>query len=148
MSDFRNDIRCIYHILASRVLSVISHTMITIEKECCLYAMLTKTPIDYCSVVTSTTMFISLLDRGFALPYGALITRIAVHFGVNMTRLREVQPEKGAMGVRFLNISQVHLREAEQEQRAQRQRRTTQAGGAPARLKELMDRFEASLQET
>jgi hypothetical protein len=43
------------------------------------------------------------------LPYGALITRIAERFRVDMTRLREVQLEKGAMGVRFLNTSQAHL---------------------------------------
>jgi hypothetical protein len=44
MSDFSNDVHCIYHILASRVLSVISHTMITIKRARCLYAMLTGTP--------------------------------------------------------------------------------------------------------
>jgi hypothetical protein len=58
MSNFSNDVRCIYHILASRVLPVISHTMITIERARCLYAMLTETPIDYDSMVTSTMMFI------------------------------------------------------------------------------------------
>jgi hypothetical protein len=50
----------------------------------------------------------------------ALITRIAEHFRVYMTGLREIQLEKGSMGVCFLNASQAHLREAEQEQRAQR----------------------------
>jgi hypothetical protein len=113
MSDFSNDVRCIYHILASRVLPVISHTMITIEKARCLYAMLIETPIDYGSVVTSTMMFVRLLDKGFVLPYGALITWIMVRFGVDMTGLEEVQPEKGAMGVRFLNASQAHLRVVE-----------------------------------
>jgi hypothetical protein len=113
MSDFSNDVRCIYHILASRVLPVISHTMITIEKARCLYAMLIETPIDYGSVVTSTMMFVRLLDKGFVLPYGALITWIVVRFGVDMTGLEEVQPEKGAMGVRFLNASQAHLRVVE-----------------------------------
>jgi hypothetical protein len=57
------------------------------------------------------------LDKGFTLPYEALITRIAICFGVDMIGLKEVQPEKGAMGVRFLNASQAHLREAEQELR-------------------------------
>jgi hypothetical protein len=99
MSDFSNNVRCIYHILASRVLSVISHTMITIERARCLYAMLTETPIDYDSVVTSTMMSVRLLDKGFALPYRALITQIAVHFEVDITGLKEMQPEKGAMGV-------------------------------------------------
>jgi hypothetical protein len=92
MSDFNNDVRCIYHILASRVLPVISHTMITIERAHCLYAILTEAPIDYGSVVTTTMMSVRLLDKGFALPYGALITWIAEHIGVDMTGLREIQP--------------------------------------------------------
>ena len=80
--------------------------------------MLTEASIDFSSVVTSTMMSVQLLDKGLALPYGALITRIVVHFGVDMTGLREIHPKKGAMGVRFFNASQAHLREAEQEQRA------------------------------
>jgi hypothetical protein len=92
MSDFSNDIRCIYHILVSRVLPVISHTMITIERARCLYAMLTEAPINYSSVVTTTTMYVRLLDKGFALPYGALITWITEHARVDMTGLREIQP--------------------------------------------------------
>jgi hypothetical protein len=112
MSDFSNDVRCIYHILASRVLLVISHMMITIERARCFYAMLIETPINYGVVVTSTMMFVRLLDKGFALPYGALITQIAVHFGVDMIGVKEIQLEKGAMGVRFLNASQAHLWEA------------------------------------
>jgi hypothetical protein len=74
MSDFSNDVRCIYHILASRALPVISHTMITIERARCLYAMLTEASIDYSSVVTTTMMSVRLLDKGFASPNGALIT--------------------------------------------------------------------------
>jgi hypothetical protein len=109
MSDFSNDVRCIYHILASRELSVINHTMITIERARCLYALLTETPIDYNSVVTSTMMSVRLLDKGFALLYRALITWITKHFRVDMTGLREVQLKKGAIGVRFLNASQAHL---------------------------------------
>jgi hypothetical protein len=91
--------------------------MITIERARCLYAMLTETPIDYGSVVNSTMMSVRLLDKGFTLPYKALITRIAICFGVDMIGLKEVQPEKGAMGVRFLNASQAHLWETEQELR-------------------------------
>jgi hypothetical protein len=56
MSNFSNDIRCIYRILASQVLPVISHTMIIIERARCLYALLTESPIDYGSVVTSIMM--------------------------------------------------------------------------------------------
>jgi hypothetical protein len=119
MSDFNNDVQCIYHILVSRVLPVISHTLITIERARFLYALLTKAFIDYGFLVTSSTMSVQLLDKGFALPYEALITRITEHFRVEMIGLREIQPEKGSMGVLFLNASQAHLREAEQKQRAQ-----------------------------
>ena len=145
MSDFSNDVQCIYHILASRVLSVISHTLITINKARCLYALLTEVSIVYNSLVTSTIMSVRLLDKGFVLPYRALITRIIEHFRVDMTRLREIQPEKGFMGVRFFNASQVHLREAGQEQRAQRPQRAARAAGVPTRTKEHLGRFEASL---
>ena len=58
MSDFSNDVCCIYHILVSRVLPVISHTLITIERARCLYALLTEDSIDYDSLVTSTMMSI------------------------------------------------------------------------------------------
>ena len=90
MSDFSNDVHCIYHILASRVLPVISHMLITIERARCFYALLTKAPIDYGFVVIFTKMSIQILDEGFALPYGALITSIAVHFGVDTIGLREI----------------------------------------------------------
>jgi hypothetical protein len=93
--------------------------MITIERAHCLYAMLKEAPLDYGSVVTTTMISVHLLDKGFALPYGALITWIAEHTGVDMTGLREIQPQKGAIGIRFLNASQAHLWEAEQEPRAQ-----------------------------
>jgi hypothetical protein len=110
MSNFNNDIQCIYHILASQVLPVISHTLITIERARCLYALFTEAHINYRSLVTSTMMLVRLLDKGFALPYGTLITWIAEHFRMDMTGLREIQPEKGSMGVHFLNTSQAHLR--------------------------------------
>jgi hypothetical protein len=87
--------------------------MIMIERARCLYALLTETAIDYGSVVTSTMMSVRLLDKGFALPYGVLITWIVECFRVDMAGLREVQPEKGTMGVRFLNESQALLWEAE-----------------------------------
>jgi hypothetical protein len=113
MSDFSNDVQCIYNILASQVLLVISHTLITIKRACYLYALLTEASISYGSLVTFMMMSIQLLDKGFALPYRALITQIAKHFRVNMTGLREIQPKKGSMGVHFLNASQAHLWEAE-----------------------------------
>lgn len=36
MSDFSNEVRCIYHILSSRVHSMISHTIIPKERALCL----------------------------------------------------------------------------------------------------------------
>ena len=47
MSDFSNDVRCIYHILVSQVFPVISHMLITIKRARCLYALLTMASIDY-----------------------------------------------------------------------------------------------------
>jgi hypothetical protein len=105
MSDFNNDVRCIYHILASWVLLIISHTLITIERARCLYALLTEASIEYASLVTSTMMSVRPLDKGFVLLYGTLITQIVEHFRVEMTGLREIQPAKGSMGVRFYNAS-------------------------------------------
>jgi hypothetical protein len=108
MSDFSNNLRCIYHILASRVLLVISHKMITIERARCLYALLTKASIDYGSLVTSmmmSMMSVRLLDKGFTLPYEALITQIAEHFRVDMTGLKVIHPKNGSMGIRCLNTS-------------------------------------------
>jgi hypothetical protein len=58
MSDFSNDVQCIYHIFASRVLPIISHMQITIERARCLYTLLTEAFIDYGSLVTSTMMSI------------------------------------------------------------------------------------------
>jgi hypothetical protein len=88
MNDFSNDVRCIYHILVSRVLLVISHMLITIESAHCLYGLLIEVAIDYGSLVTSMLMSVLLLDKGFTLPYKALITWIAEHFKVVMIGLR------------------------------------------------------------
>ena len=74
MSDFSNDVHCIYHILVNRVLPVIIHTLITIERAHCLYTLLIEASIDYGSLVTSTMMSVWLLNKGFSLPYEALIT--------------------------------------------------------------------------
>jgi hypothetical protein len=79
--------------LASRVLLVISHTLITTERAHCLYALLIEASIDYGSLVTSTMMSVRFLDKGFVLPDGALITRIVKHFKMDMMGLREIQPE-------------------------------------------------------
>ena len=84
---------------------MISHTIITMERARCLYALLTKIPIDYKSLVTSTMMSVQLINKGVALLYGALITGIAEHAEVPMVGMREIQPERGPIGVRFLNTS-------------------------------------------
>ena len=75
--------------------------------------MLTEAPINVGFLVTSMMMSVQILDKGFALPYGALITQIALHSRVDVTGMKEIQPEKGPMGARFLKASQAHLREAE-----------------------------------
>jgi hypothetical protein len=49
------------------------------------------------------------------------------------------------MGVRFLNASQAHLREAEEEPRAQRPRRPARVGKAPAGLEELLDHLKDTI---
>jgi hypothetical protein len=97
---------------------MISHTIITMERACCLYALLIEAPIDFGSLVTSTMMSIRLTDKAVALPYGALITRISEHAKVPMGGLRETQPERGPKEARFLNASQAHLREVKPEQRS------------------------------
>ena len=94
---------------------MINHTIITIERARCLYGLLTEASIDFGSLVTSTMMSVCLTDEGVALPYGALVTRIAEHTKVPMAGLRETQLERGPMGVRFLNASQAHLWEVEPE---------------------------------
>jgi hypothetical protein len=81
MSDFSNEVQFIYHILASQILPVISRTIITIEKARCLYALLTKAPINFSSLVTSTLMSIRLTDKGVAFPHRPLVTQIAEHVG-------------------------------------------------------------------
>jgi hypothetical protein len=70
------------------------------------------------------------------------------HAGVDLTGLREIQPQKGAMGVRFLNASQAHLWEAEQESRAQRPRRPARVGRAPVGIEEHLDCLEDTVRQT
>ena len=74
MSDFSNEVWCIYHILASWILPVISHMIITMEKARCLYTLLIEAPIDFSSLVISTMMSVRLTNKGVALPYRALVT--------------------------------------------------------------------------
>jgi hypothetical protein len=52
------------------------------------------------------------------------------------------------MGLRFLNASQAHLREVEQEPRAQRPRRPARVGRAPAGIDEGLDRLKDIVRQT
>ena len=89
--------------------------MITIERARCLFALLTKAPIDFSSLVIATMMSIRLTNWGITLPFGALITQIAEHAGVRIRDMMEFHPEKGPIRVHFLNARNAHLREAKQE---------------------------------
>ena len=126
LSDLNNDVRCIYHILTSRVHLVLRHTMITIERAHYLYALLIEAFIDFGALVTTIMMLVRLNDWGIALPYGALITQIAEH-----QRYERGLSREWAIGAHFLNASNTHLREAEQEWRPRRPSRATKAGKAP-----------------
>jgi hypothetical protein len=54
--EFSNEVRYIYRVVMSHVLPVLSLTMITIDRARCLYALLTKTSIDYGYVVIVAMM--------------------------------------------------------------------------------------------
>jgi hypothetical protein len=117
ISDFSNDVCCIYHILPSRVFPVISHMMSTIERAYCLYTLLTKTSIDYGSVVTSTMTFVRLLD-GFRVNICCPDHSDCGVLQGGHDRVEGGSAREWGMGVRFLNVSEAHLPEAEQESRA------------------------------
>lgn len=89
MQDLSNDIQCIYRILISCVLLVLSLTMITIERARCLYALLVETSIDYGSLVTSMMMSVQLTSQSATLPYETLITRIVENAEVSIVGMRE-----------------------------------------------------------
>jgi hypothetical protein len=74
--DFSNEVKCIYRVVMSHVLPVLSLTMITMDRARCLYALLTETSINYGYVVTVMMILVRHADSCIALPYGALITRI------------------------------------------------------------------------
>jgi hypothetical protein len=121
--------------------------MITMERAHYLYALLIEASINYGSLVTTTMMTVRHTDKSIVLPYGALITRIVEHVEVSTEGMREVHLEKAPINAHFLNASNAHLQEAEQEQRPRRPSRTTQADGATTRMEEHLDRIEASLRE-
>jgi hypothetical protein len=107
--DFSNEVRCIYQVVMSHVLLVLSLTMITMDRARCLYALLTKTSIDYGSVVTVAMMSVRHADSYTALPYGALIVRIILHTGVDNDGMIELALEKGPITSRYFNASNAHL---------------------------------------
>jgi hypothetical protein len=93
--DLNNEVRCIYRVVMSHVLPVLSLMMITIDRARCLYTLLTKATIDYGSVVTVTMMSIWHADTCTTLSYEALITRIIQNARVVTDYMVELAPDKG-----------------------------------------------------
>jgi hypothetical protein len=110
--DFSNEVRCIYRVVMSHVVPMVSLTMITMDRARRLYGLLTEASIDYGSVVTVAIMSVRHADSCTALPYGALITRIIQHARVNTNGMIELAPEKGPITAHYLNASNAHLRDA------------------------------------
>jgi hypothetical protein len=131
----------------SHVLPVLSLTMITMDRARCLYALLTETSIDYGSMVTITMMSVRHADSCTALPYGALITQIVQHAGVDTKGMIELAPKKGPITARYLNCSNAHLRDAAPALRPRR-RRTARANGVStsASQEERLGRIETTLE--
>jgi hypothetical protein len=69
--------------MVSWILPIVSLTSITIKRARYLYALLTETPIDFSSLVTTTMMVVRLVDQIIALPYGAMVTQIVEHAEVS-----------------------------------------------------------------
>jgi hypothetical protein len=113
----------------SRVLPMLSLTMITMDRARCLYAPLTETSIDYGSVVIVVMMSVWHANSCIMLPYGALITRNVQHTGVDTKGMIELALEKGPITARYLNASNTHLWDATPSPRP-RWRRTVRADGA------------------
>jgi hypothetical protein len=109
--DFSNEVRCIYKVVMSCVLPVLSLMMITMDRARCLYALLTETSIDYGSMVTVVMMSIWHVDSCTTLPYGALITQIVQHAGVDTEGMIELAPKKRPITARYLNASNANLRD-------------------------------------
>ena len=109
MHDLSNDAKCIYHILVSHILPMLSLTMITIERAHCLYTLLTEYSSNFGSLVTSMMMLVQLMDPSTAFPYRALITQIVEHAEVSIAGMRELTLKKVAVGAHFLNASNTHL---------------------------------------
>jgi hypothetical protein len=145
--DFSNEVRCIYRVVMSRVLPVLSLTMITMDRARCLYALLIETSIDYGSIVIIAMMSVRHADSCTALPYGALITRIIQHAKVDIDGMIELAPKKRPTIARYLNASNAHLRDAVPAPRP-RWRRTARADGAStsASQEERLGRIETTLE--
>jgi hypothetical protein len=142
--DVSNDVKCIYQVMMSRVLPVLRVTMITMDRARCLYALLTETSIDYDSMVTVTMMSMRHTDSCTALPYGALITHIVQHAGVDTEGMIELAPEKGPITARYLNCSNAHLWDATLAPRP-RWRRTARVSTSASQEKRL-GRIETTLE--
>jgi hypothetical protein len=73
----------IYYVMISQVFLVVSFTFITIERACCLYALLTEILVDFGSFIIVTMKGVRMANLGTTFPYGALITQIAKHTRVS-----------------------------------------------------------------
>jgi hypothetical protein len=131
----------------SRVLLVLSLTMITIDRARCLYALLTETSIDYGFVVTIAMMSVRHVDSCTALPYGALITRIIQHARVDSGGMIELALEKGPITAHYLNANNAHLQDAMPALRPRRRRIARTDGTSTfASQNERLGRIETTLE--
>ena len=62
-STLKDNDRCIYYVMISRVFLVLSLTSITIERARCLYTFLTETLIDFGSFIIATMKGVRLATR-------------------------------------------------------------------------------------
>ena len=92
----------------SYLLSVLSLTLITMDRARCLYALLTEVAIDYGSAVTITMMSVQYIDSCTALPYGALVTWIIQHARVATDSMVKLAPKKGPITAQYLNAGNAH----------------------------------------
>jgi hypothetical protein len=103
--DFSNEVRCVYHVVMSRVLQILSLMLITMDRARCLYALLTEAAIDYGSIIMVTMMSIRHVDSCTTLPYRALVTWIIQHARVVTDGMVELAHEKKPITKQYLNAS-------------------------------------------
>jgi hypothetical protein len=94
ISALKDEDRCIYLVMVSQIFPMVSLTSITIERACCLYALLTETFVDFSSFVIATMKGARMADQIIGLPYGVLITGITEHARVSIEVLTEIPLSK------------------------------------------------------